>query len=121
MKFFTCLLAAECYKVAPMALSSHNGHEGLPNTQSFDLFRITHSKRQVDLATATIRKFIKQGLPVYRRGKSCFVSRRELELFLRDPKANAQSDRAAERFSVKARRASLLAVAARRQKAALRK
>jgi hypothetical protein len=70
----------------------------------------------VDIATATIRKFIREGLPFYKRGKSCFISRRELEIFLRDPKANASSKRVAKKFAAKASQAAALAVQARAEK-----
>ena len=50
---------------------------------TFDLFRIGRSKRIVDLCDNTIRKFIRDGLPCYRRGKAIFISKRELEQFIR--------------------------------------
>jgi hypothetical protein len=48
----------------------------------FDLFRLSHAKEAVDLAPNTIRKFNRQGLNIYRKGKIAFVSRQELEAFL---------------------------------------
>lgn len=50
---------------------------------SFDLFRLSHSKECVDLAPNTLRKFNRQGLNFYRKGKTVFVSRRELEVFIK--------------------------------------
>ena len=51
--------------------------------QSWDLFRITKSKQTVDLSANTLRAYHKQGLPFYRRGKTVFVSKTELEAFIR--------------------------------------
>ena len=51
--------------------------------QSWDLFRITKSKQTVDLSANTLRAYHKQGLPFYRRGKTVFVSKAELEAFIR--------------------------------------
>jgi hypothetical protein len=51
--------------------------------QSFDLFRLTKSKAAVDLAPNTLRKFNAQGLAFYRRGRAVFVSKAELETFIR--------------------------------------
>lgn len=49
----------------------------------FDLFRLTKSKEVVDLAPNTIRKFARDGLPIYRCGKATFISRSELAAFIR--------------------------------------
>ena len=35
----------------------------------FDLFRLSKSKAAVDICVTTIRKYFKQGLPFYKRGK----------------------------------------------------
>lgn len=45
---------------------------------TFDLFRLTHSKREVDISTTCLRGYIKLGLPVYKMGKAAFVSRSQL-------------------------------------------
>jgi hypothetical protein len=50
---------------------------------SFDLFRITKAKEVVDLCPNTVRKFFKKGLRHYRRGKAIFVSKSELDAFIR--------------------------------------
>jgi len=55
----------------------------VPFSSDFDLFRIGRSKRVVDISDNTIRGYIRDGLPSYRRGKAVFVSKRELEQFLR--------------------------------------
>ena len=58
---------------------------------SFDLVRLTKSKRTVDLAPNTIRAYAREGLSLYRKGRAVFFSRSELESFLRRPQAtNAQ-------------------------------
>jgi hypothetical protein len=49
----------------------------------FDLFRLSKSKREVGLAPNTIRGYAKGGLALYRRGRGVFVSRSELEAFIR--------------------------------------
>jgi hypothetical protein len=50
---------------------------------SFDFFRLTKAKSIVDLAPNTLRAYHDQGLPFYRRGRACFVSKSELESFIR--------------------------------------
>ena len=52
-------------------------------TGTFDLFRLSKSKAVVDLAPNTIRAYFMEGLPFYKRGKAIFVSRTEVEAFLR--------------------------------------
>lgn len=53
-------------------------------SQSFDLFRLSKSKKEVDLAPNTIRAYAGQGLRTYRVGRACFVSRAELAEFIRN-------------------------------------
>lgn len=57
------------------------------NQTGFDLARLTRSKELVDLAPNTIRKFAKEGLPLYRNGKAVFFSKAELEAFIRSRSA----------------------------------
>jgi hypothetical protein len=52
------------------------------NATSFDLFRLSKSKREVDLAPNTLRAYFKAGLPSYRMGKAIFVSRGQLAQFI---------------------------------------
>jgi hypothetical protein len=49
----------------------------------FDLFRLSRSKQVADLSPNTIRAYHAEGLPLYKRGKSVFVSRSELDAFIR--------------------------------------
>jgi hypothetical protein len=49
----------------------------------FDLFRLSKSKKEVDLAPNTLRAYVKLGLPIYRRGRAAFISRGELADFIR--------------------------------------
>lgn len=49
---------------------------------SYDLFRLSKSKREVDLCSNTIRGYFKEGLPFYRMGKAIFVSRSQLQQFI---------------------------------------
>lgn len=51
---------------------------------SFDLFRLGKSKVTVDLSSNTLRKFNKEGLPFYRSGKTVFVSKTDLDQFIRN-------------------------------------
>jgi hypothetical protein len=51
---------------------------------AFDLFRISKSKGVVDICTNTLREYFKQGLPFYRKGKAIFVSKAELDAFIRN-------------------------------------
>ncbi len=49
----------------------------------FGLFRLSKSKRVVDVCPNTLRAYNSQGLPFYKVGKSVFVSYAELESFIR--------------------------------------
>jgi hypothetical protein len=57
------------------------------NDDSFDLFRLSTAKQTVDVSPNTLRAYHKLGLPFYRRGKVVFVSRRELNDFIREGEA----------------------------------
>lgn len=50
---------------------------------SFDLFRLSKSKRIVDLCPNTLRKYHAEGLNFYGQGRSVFVSKSELESFIK--------------------------------------
>jgi hypothetical protein len=52
---------------------------------SFDLFRLTKSKSIVDVCSNTLRGYHAQGLPFYKRGRAIFVSKAEVEQFIRNP------------------------------------
>ncbi|GEM_PF-1664715 len=54
-------------------------------SQSFDLFRLTKAKATVDVCSNTLREYNRQGLPFYKRGRAVFVSKTELEAFIRNP------------------------------------
>jgi hypothetical protein len=54
----------------------------------FDLFRLSKSKDVVDVCANTLREYHRKGLPFYRNGRAVFVSKAELEQFLR---ANAKA------------------------------
>ena len=51
---------------------------------SFDLFRLSKSKKVVDISPNTLRAFNGKGLAFYRRGRAVFVSKAELEFFIRN-------------------------------------
>ncbi len=55
----------------------------------FDFSRLSKSKELVDISPNTIRKFGREGLPLYRYGKAVFFSRSELAAFIRS-RAQAQ-------------------------------
>lgn len=59
-----------------------------PHQSGFDFFRISHSKREVDLSPNTVRAFAKEGLRLYRSGKITFVSKTELGFFIRNRALN---------------------------------
>jgi hypothetical protein len=59
---------------------------------SFDLARLSKSKKAVDLHPNTIRAYALQGLPLYRRGKAVFYSKAELIAFIRNGNNNPQSN-----------------------------
>jgi hypothetical protein len=50
---------------------------------SFDLFRLSKSKKAVDLCPNTLRAYNEEGLNFYRRGKVVFISKSELEAFIK--------------------------------------
>ncbi len=62
-----------------LLLNKHQASAG-----AFDLFRISKSKDVVDICTNTLREYFKQGLPFYRKGKAIFVSKAELDAFIRN-------------------------------------
>jgi hypothetical protein len=62
-----------------------NAHKcGQPqNSIEFDLFRLSKSKAVVDISPNTLRSYNRDGLPFYKQGKAVFVSRTELDRFIR--------------------------------------
>lgn len=54
-----------------------------PVSENFDLFRLSKSKRIVDLSSNTLRNYFLRGLKAYRCGKPVFVSKNELADFIR--------------------------------------
>lgn len=58
----------------------------LPSQQdepnSFPLFRLTKSKKVVDLSPNTIRAYFRRGLRCYKQGRAIFVSKIELVNFI---------------------------------------
>lgn len=55
--------------------------------RQFDMFRLSKAKAAVDLCSNSIRGYAKEGLPLYRRGRAVFVSKTELERFIRNPES----------------------------------
>lgn len=55
-------------------------------TRSFDLFRVSAGKREVDITPNTLRAYMKRGLPAYRQGKAVFISKIELSNFIKTVK-----------------------------------
>jgi hypothetical protein len=53
------------------------------NGNTFDLVRLSHSKREADVSPNTIREYARQGLNLYRKGKAVFFSLAELEAFIK--------------------------------------
>lgn len=49
----------------------------------FDLFRLTKSKEAVDICPNSLRSYHAEGLPFYRRGRAVFVSKSDLQAFIR--------------------------------------
>jgi hypothetical protein len=60
------------------------------NDLEFDLFQVSQGKTEVKLSPHVLRKYHKQGLPFYRHGKFVFVSKRELQEFLRSAETATQ-------------------------------
>lgn len=52
----------------------------------FDLFRLTKGKVEVGLSPNTLRAYNRQGLAFYRQGKCVFISKIELDEFIRKNK-----------------------------------
>ena len=60
------------------------------NTKSektFDMFRLSQGKAAVDVCPNTLRAYNADGLPFYRMGKAVFISKTELEGFIRSKAA----------------------------------
>jgi hypothetical protein len=53
------------------------------NENGFDLFRLSKAKETVGVCANTLRLYNKQGLPFYRQGKVVFVSKSDLDAFIR--------------------------------------
>lgn len=53
---------------------------------NFAMFRLTKSKAEVGISPNTLRSYNRQGLNFYRRGKCVFISRAELETFIKGGK-----------------------------------
>ena len=53
----------------------------------FDLFRLSKAKEVVDICANTLRAYHDDGLPFYKRGKAVFVSKTEVDAFIRNPAA----------------------------------
>ena len=49
----------------------------------WDLFRLSRAKSVVDISVNTLRAYHKMGLRFYRVGKSIFISKAELDAFIR--------------------------------------
>jgi hypothetical protein len=62
----------------------HSKSEAKP--VNFAMFRLTKSKAEVGVSPNTLRAYNRAGLPFYRRGKCVFISRAELETFIRGSK-----------------------------------
>jgi hypothetical protein len=60
-----------------------NNSQTYPTGNTFDLFRLSHAKEVVDVCPNTLRSFNREGLPFYRMGKAVFVSKAELDAFIR--------------------------------------
>ena len=55
-----------------------------PQTEAgFDLFRLSQSKEVVDVCSNTLRQYAREGLRLYRVGRAVFVSKSELEAFIK--------------------------------------
>lgn len=54
-----------------------------PQPESFDMVRLSKSKERVDLSPNTVRAYAKNGLRLYRHGKSVFFSQAELCGYIR--------------------------------------
>jgi hypothetical protein len=77
---------------------SNNMHtQSLSSEANFDLFRLSKSKRVVDVCSNTLRKYHEQGLQFYRRGKAVFVSKTELAMFIRAGAAGTSNKAPAKR------------------------
>jgi hypothetical protein len=65
-----------------------NASQSIPSGGiDFPMFRLSRSKATVDISPNTLRKFFKQGLPCYRRGKAVFVAKAELFAFIQQGRA----------------------------------
>lgn len=60
----------------------------------FDLVRLSNSKTAVDVCSNTIRRYVSDGLPLYRMGKAAFFSKTELASFIRTRAIRSQMEKA---------------------------
>ncbi|MFN7139289.1 MAG: hypothetical protein ACK4UN_08120 [Limisphaerales bacterium] len=65
-----------------MKLNSFTDVQSAPQS-GFEFFRLSKSKDVVDICANTLRAYNKEGLPFYRKGKAVYVSKGELENFIR--------------------------------------
>lgn len=55
-----------------------------PHTpNNFEMFRLEHASEEVGVSRSTILNWTKEGLRIYRVGRMAFISKRELEAFIR--------------------------------------
>jgi hypothetical protein len=75
-----------------------NSAEQIAAPQNFEMVRLSHAKREVDLSPNTIRKYNQEfGLKIYWVGKSAFFSRAELLATIRTAATNRPPKRKATR------------------------
>ncbi len=65
----------------------HFNAQQINETNSFDLFRLSKSKKTVDICSNTLRKYHSEGLAFYKKEKAVFVSKSELAAFIRSKAA----------------------------------
>ena len=58
---------------------------------TFEMFRISKAKAVVDLAPNTLRAYVRDGLPTYRKGRTVWFSKTEVAAFLRGRFASKQT------------------------------
>ena len=64
-------------------MDTYKANEVQPLPETFDMVRLSKSKERVDLSPNTVRGYSRNGLRLYRHGKSVFFSQAELCGYIR--------------------------------------
>jgi hypothetical protein len=73
-------------------MNTHRIIQSQASQTGFDLFRLSKAKETVGVCANTLRAYHREGLPFYQSGKVVYVSKSDLDAFIRaTPAAGAPS------------------------------